>query len=149
MSNQRGDLYSCSDPNCGCEIEIKQPCAMVSMGAADSSEAPLSEQDILDDSSVTELPRRDFRSHDISMPGDSGSQGATGEGVFGTSGTGDRSATASGRYDQYTRTTSGPHELAGTSQPKRVVTNTLTCFCGREMSQVGSGNVRSRTASIG
>ena len=149
MSNQRGDIYSCSDPNCGCEIEIKQPCSMISMEAAHLSEASPSGQDILDDSSVTEIPRRDFRSQDISMPGDSGSQGATGEGVFGTSGTGDRSATASGRYDQYTRTTSGIHDLSGTSDPKPASTSTLTCFCGREMSQVGEGNVRSRTASIG
>ncbi len=149
MSNQRGDIYACSDPNCGCEIEIKQPCSMISMEAADLSEPSPSEQDILDDSSVTEIPRRDVRSHDISMPGDLGSQGATGEGVFGTSGTVDRSATTSGRYDQYTRTTSGIHDLLGTSHQKPAATTTLTCFCGREMSQVGASNVRSRTASIG
>ncbi len=30
MSNQTGDRYSCSDPNCGCEIEIQRPCNMIS-----------------------------------------------------------------------------------------------------------------------
>ena len=27
MSNQVGDRYICSDPNCGCEIEVKSACA--------------------------------------------------------------------------------------------------------------------------
>lgn len=26
MSNRTGDRYSCSNPDCGCEIEIKEPC---------------------------------------------------------------------------------------------------------------------------
>ncbi len=26
MSNRRGDRYTCTDPNCGCEIEVKAPC---------------------------------------------------------------------------------------------------------------------------
>jgi len=26
MGNQINDRYTCSDPDCGCEIEIKQPC---------------------------------------------------------------------------------------------------------------------------
>lgn len=26
MSNRPGDRYTCSNPECGCEIEIKEPC---------------------------------------------------------------------------------------------------------------------------
>ena len=32
MSNQTGDRYTCTDPNCGCEIRIERPCSMVPAG---------------------------------------------------------------------------------------------------------------------
>jgi len=116
MSNQMGDRYACSDPNCGCEIKIERPCGMFSSeGSAVVADAPF---------------RREFRSEGVSTTGDYGDQGASGEGTFGTAGSSDRSATASGRYDtEATRM----HPTAGASGR----TLSLTCFCGRAMREVG------------
>ena len=38
MSNQIGDRYTCSDPNCGCEIELKKPCNMTEIAGASEKE---------------------------------------------------------------------------------------------------------------
>jgi hypothetical protein len=120
MSNQIGDRYSCSHPNCGCEIEIQRPCNM------SSAETNTEERGVR---------TRDFRSEPVSTVGDDGSQGATGEGVFDGAGAGDRSATASGRYDsESTRVTQG---LLSSS-------NTLRCFCGGEMREIGAGQRRAQ-----
>lgn len=41
MSNQIGDRYTCSDPNCGCEIEVKHPCNMTDVtGDSEEVEEP-------------------------------------------------------------------------------------------------------------
>ena len=40
MSNQIGDRYTCSDPNCGCEIEVKQPCNMADVTGDTEVEEP-------------------------------------------------------------------------------------------------------------
>jgi hypothetical protein len=126
MSNQIGDRYTCSDPNCGCEIEIARPCSMISSEATFDEEAPT---------------RREFRSEPISTVGDYGEQGATGEGTFGGAGRGDRSATASGRYD----TESTHLKSASGSSAAR----TLICFCGKQLRQSGTGQRRAQATSAG
>ena len=117
MSNRIGDLYSCTDPNCGCEVEIQRPCG------ASSPDEEVSEI------GTGSVRRSEFRSEPVSTTGDFGDQGATGEGTFGGSGLGDRSATASGRYD-----TESTRLREGTGNGGR----TLTCFCGSEMHEVGA-----------
>jgi hypothetical protein len=126
MSNQIGDRYSCSDPNCGCEIEIERPCSMLA-----------SETGEIDETSPS---RREFRSEGISTAGDFGDQGATGDGVFGTVGGADRSATASGRYDT---------ESARLREAVQGSGRTLTCFCGNAMRQIGTGRQRAQAARFG
>jgi hypothetical protein len=114
MANRIGDRYACSD--CGCEVEISRPC---SISSAEEESAGTS-------SSM----RRDFRSEPTSTVGDFGDQGATGEGTFGGAGKGDPKTTASGRYDT---------ESTRLQEPSGRFTDTLTCFCGSKMREVGSG----------
>ncbi len=120
MSNQIGDRYTCSDPKCGCEVVIENPCGMLA-----ASNRGTRDMDNVAESDIDEPIRQEFPSENIATPGFV-SQGATAEGFFGTVGGSDRSATASGRYD-----TEGTVLREATSRPAA----TLTCFCGHEMRQ--------------
>jgi hypothetical protein len=120
MSNQIGDRYTCSDPNCGCEVVIESPCGLLT-----SSSKGMREADELEESDIDEPIRQEFPSENIATPGFT-SQGATAEGFFGTVGGSDRSATASGRYD-----TEGTVLRESSSRAPA----TLRCFCGHEMRQ--------------
>ena len=145
MSNQTGDRYSCTDPNCGCEIRIEHPCKMVP-GSEYSSESNVTATDTELGSESTGPLTGNFRRESTSTPGDFGAQGATGEGTFGTSGSG--SAMTSGRYDtpgNFIRRT--PEEMNRRAVPvQRDVSATPICFCGHPMKQVGTGT---RAASAG
>src|SRR5207302_11515925 len=79
MSNQIGDRYTCSDPNCGCEVTISRPCSMVPSSSDNSMSAAGT-------STGSDLPSETtrFRSEPTSTQGDFGAQGTTGEGTFGT-----------------------------------------------------------------
>jgi hypothetical protein len=116
MSNQVGDRYACSDPNCGCEVEIRRPYSGETMSEA---------------AGTTVRPSGyEYRSEPISTSDDfGGSQGATGEGTFGTAGTSDPGALGSGRYD---------NESTRLHESRRPAARTLTCFCGSKMTQVGT-----------
>ena len=104
MIAQVGERYRCSDSNCGCEIEVTSSGRLgnESYGASpvntgsqsrSPSERPIGGS-VTDETGVGSL--RNAESASVSTPGDFGSQGATGEGVFGTSG-GNQRSTASGR----------------------------------------------------
>lgn len=104
MNAQVGERYRCSDANCGCEIEVTSSGRLgnESYGASpvntgsqsrSPSERPIGGS-VTDETGVGSL--RNAESASVSTPGDFGSQGATGEGVFGTSG-GNQRSTASGR----------------------------------------------------
>jgi len=116
MSNQVGDHYTCSNSDCGCEIEIERPCSMLS----EESMAERSSTDARYTGSSSPMPSspsssrlgssaerssygmqsdRELRSAKPSTPGDYGEQGARSEGNFGTSGPGDANAIASDRYE--------------------------------------------------
>lgn len=149
MSNQIGDRYTCSDPNCGCEIRIERPCSMTSQGTSlGAGETEIPEADTPSFQGATNAPHRPS----ISTPGDYGDQGATGEGVFGTSGPG-RSVVGSGRYDSAT-TPAGNEQRAlelGSSSSTRGtqgISGTLTCFCGNRM-QVTSESSRAARGAGG
>jgi hypothetical protein len=146
MSNQTGDRYTCTDPNCGCEIRIERPSNSVSAVSDYSSESNVS--------SETNFAQRDqelgsensgsltgnFRRENTSTVGDFGAQGATGEGTFGTSGTGGGSAMMSGRYDtpgNFIKRT--PEETNRSSPVQRNLTAAPTCLCGSAMKQMGGG----------
>jgi hypothetical protein len=104
MIAQVGERYRCSDSNCGCEIEVTASGRLgnESYGASpvntgsqsrSPSERPIGGS-VTDETGVGSL--RNAESASVSTPGDFGSPGATGEGVFGTSG-GNQRSTASGR----------------------------------------------------
>jgi len=113
MNAQVGERYRCSDSNCGCEIEVTSSSRTQdeSYGAgaviAGSQSRPSNERPIggstAEETGVGSL--RNAESATISTPGDFGSQGATGEGVFGTSG-GNQRSTASGRLGSTTGSSS-------------------------------------------
>jgi hypothetical protein len=127
MSNQVGDRYACSDPSCGCVVEVKQSCAaeqddsnvrrdfsddaptdaIRATGATD----PMNEGDgegtgRKDTESMghsigggESAGNRGFRTEGLATSSTSGPQGATGEGVFGTVAGGDSGMThTEGRY---------------------------------------------------
>src|ERR1700681_4421560 len=109
MHAQVGERYRCSDANCACEIEVTSPGRMQneSYGTSSVSSGPQNKSfsETAIGGSSTEETRagslRNAESATISTPGDFGSQGATGEGVFGTSG-GNQRSTASGRLGSTT-----------------------------------------------
>src|SRR6202047_559722 len=111
MNAQVGERYRCSDSNCGCEIEVTSSgrlgnesygASPVNTGSQRSpSERPIGGS-VTDETGVGSL--RNAESTSVSTPGDFGSQGATGEGVFGTSG-GNQRSTASGRLGSTTGST--------------------------------------------
>jgi hypothetical protein len=109
MHTRVGERYQCSDPDCGCEIEITTPSRMSSSSMNEPMAGTMRDSDedrSIGGSATGETGAGTLRhaeSSGISTPGDFGSQGATGEGVFGTSGGGQRS-TMSGRLGS---TTSG------------------------------------------
>ena len=139
MSNQTGDRYTCTDPNCGCEIRIERPCSMVP-GSEFSSESNVTETDQELNRESTGPLTGNFRRESTSTVGDFGAQGATGEGTFGTSGSGSGSSMMSGRYDtpgNFIKRT--PEESSRVPTQQVNVMASPTCFCGHPMRQVGAG----------
>lgn len=98
MRSQVGERYRCSDPGCGCEIEVKSASNTSSNEFPGRSSLSTGERPVgvsaTDETAAGSL--RSAETGGISTPGDFGSQGATGEGVFGTSG-GNQRSTMSGR----------------------------------------------------
>jgi hypothetical protein len=149
MSNQTGDRYTCTDPNCGCEIRIERPCSMMPSGSEYSSESNISSKEEERGSENSGSITGNFRRESTSTPGDFGAQGATGEGTFGTSGTGGGSSMMSGRYDtpgNFVRRT--PEETSRSAPVQRNVPSGPTCFCGRPMTQAGT-STRAAAARAG
>jgi hypothetical protein len=100
MNAQSGKRYRCSDPNCGCEIQVISGSRSSNMDFTRSS----TDQETVGGAATGETGVGTLRSAEsgvISTPGDFGSQGATGEGVFGTSG-GNQRSTMSGRLGSTT-----------------------------------------------
>ncbi len=127
MNTQVGERYKCSDANCACEIEVTKPSRMQhesfgsnsmntgSLNDRAQSNHPIGGQATSETgASPTGVGSlRNVESAGISTPGDFGSQGATGEGVFGTSG-GNQRSTASGRLGS----TTGSTLKSGSDRPR-------------------------------
>ena len=148
MNTQVGERYKCSDANCACEIEVTKPSRMQNESFGSSSMNTGS----LNDRSQTNQPiggsatgetgvgsLRNAESAGISTPGDFGSQGATGEGVFGTSG-GNQRSTASGRLGTTTGSTlksslpSGSQRSSSSSiESGSTAESNFYCVCGQPM----------------
>jgi hypothetical protein len=108
-----GERHICSDPNCGREIEVKNP-SRVSAGSS-------SEREGVSEGSGSGRGLRAAESQGISTQGDFGSQGAAGEGAFGTSG--ESSATMQGRYGS----------TVSHRSSERASNGNFTCCCGSPM----------------
>ena len=155
MNTQVRERYKCSDANCACEIEVTKPSRMQtesfgsgSMNAGSMSDRSQSNQPIggqatsesgASPTGVGSL--RNAESAGISTPGDFGSQGATGEGVFGTSG-GNQRSTASGRLGSTTGTSlkSGSRSSSSTSNIETGSSgeSNFYCACGQPMQKTQS-----------
>lgn len=119
LSNQ-GEKYTCSNADCGCEIEVKTGSRL---DAASFSGKKVGEIGGVE----SQASLRASESQTISTPGDYGAQGASGEGVFGTAGKGE-SATMQGRYGSTTH----PAEERSSDEKGGNGTN-FTCCCGKQM----------------
>jgi hypothetical protein len=139
MSNQTGDRYACTDPNCGCEIRIERPSHTVSEVSEYSSESNMTKRDQELGSENSGSLTGNFRREKTSTPGDFGAQGATGEGTFGTSSTGGGSSMTSGRYDTPGNFVKRTPQTDRSTPVQRNLTASPTCFCGSPMKQVGTG----------
>ena len=155
MNIQVGERYKCSDANCACEIEVTKPSRMQNEGFGSSSMNAGSMSDRLQSNqpiggsatgetgaSPTGVGSlRNAESSGIATPGDFGSQGATGEGVFGTSG-GNQRSTASGRLGSTTGTSlkSGSRSSSSTSNIETGSTGEANfyCACGQPMQKTQS-----------
>jgi hypothetical protein len=146
MYAQVGERYRCSDSNCGCEIEVTSagrmqnenygtsPANTGSQGRS-SNERPIGGS-TTEETGVGSL--RNAESGSISTPGDFGAQGATGEGVFGTSG-GNQRSTMSGRLGSSTGSSlkSGSRG-SGSGSTSNIETGSsgesnFYCACGQPM----------------
>src|SRR5437868_10172317 len=74
MSNQIGDRYTCSDPNCGCEVKISRPCSMVPSSSDNSPSSSDNSMSAAGTSTGSDLPSETtrFRSEPTSTQGDFG-----------------------------------------------------------------------------
>jgi hypothetical protein len=147
MNAQVGEHYRCSDSNCGCEIEVTSPgrtqnenytARSVNTGSQGNERAIGGSA--TDDAIVGSL--RNAESAGISTPGDFGSQGATGEGVFGTSG-GNQRSTASGRLGSTTGSTLKSGSRSTGSSTSNIETGStgeskFYCVCGQPMQKAQS-----------
>jgi hypothetical protein len=129
MKTQVGDRYQCMDSSCGCEIEITAPCGMENESSFSDSANDRSMSSAADEPSVGSL--RNAEAQSISTPGDYGSQGATDEGVFGTSG-GNQRSTTSGRFG------SSPSLRSSSRNTSNIETASadeasFSCCCGQPM----------------
>lgn len=160
MQSQVGERYRCSDPDCGCEIEIT---AVSRLQDENSLNENANDRSVggaaTGETGVGTL--RNAEAGGISTPGDFGSQGATGEGVFGTSG-GSQRSTMSGRLGSSTGglrsgATGSPasRESSSASEDSAsfgadddstlIEEESFFCFCGQPMTKT-SGQPSSRAA---
>jgi len=128
MSNQIGDRYTCSDPNCGCEIEVKSPCNMFDGRSASGNPVGEAANPSSGRPTSTHTSEVGPVAGDISNLGNSSSPTATGQGVFGASGSGSESATRQGRYGsdvQKSAPSSSSSLLGSGSSSNRVANSSL------------------------
>jgi hypothetical protein len=155
MNAQAGERYKCSDANCGCEIEVTNPgrtqqesSGSSSMNAGSFNEKSRSNQPLgasgTGETGVGSL--RNAESAGISTPGDFGSQGATGEGVFGTSG-GNQRSTASGRLGSTTGSSLKPGSQSSSTsniETGSAGRSSFYCACGQPMHKAQSASRAAR-----
>jgi hypothetical protein len=152
MQAHVGERYQCSA--CGCEVQVTSTGSMQQDDVMRDFTADQPRERSIGGSATGETSAgalRKAESSGISTPGDFGSQGATGEGVFGTSGGGQRSTT-SGRLGSSTASLhssatgsptspassgSGRYDDLGGARSERAQ-ESFSCCCGEPMTRSSS-----------
>jgi hypothetical protein len=137
MSNQIGDRYTCSDPNCGCEIEVKSPCNMFDGRSASSTHV---------DEATNPASARPTRTATSEVGPVVQSSGTSSNRVANSSL--DPADDLSGSDDMELDLTDAVDALDDSTR-SRSISMSLTCFCGNQMTQSGSRNTAARAASVG
>jgi hypothetical protein len=156
MQAQVGDRYQCSA--CGCEVQVMNAGSMEQEDVMGDSSEMGSEDESVGGSATGETGAGTLRKAEtsgISTPGDFGSQGASGEGIFGTSGGGQRS-TMSGRLGSSTASlrssATGSSASSGSSQSgsgryddiggtsTESEQESFSCCCGEPMTKSSGGS---------
>jgi hypothetical protein len=162
MQTQVGDRYQCSA--CGCEVQVMNAGSMEEDDVLGDSSEEGSDEESIGGSATGETGAGTLRKAEtsgISTPGDFGSQGATGEGIFGTSGGGQRS-TMSGRLGSTTASlrSSAPASSASSGSASigsgryddiggmsaESEQESFSCCCGQPMTKSSGSRGLSRSA---
>ncbi len=168
MQTQVGDRYQCSA--CGCEVQVVSAGSMQEDDVMRDSMEDASDEGSVGGAATGETGAGTLRraeSSGISTPGDFGSQGSTGEGIFGTSGGGKRSTT-SGRFGSRTASlrsgatgspatgesgSSGSESAGGSGRYDDIAgmnseaeLESFSCCCGEPMTKSSGSRGLSRSA---
>jgi hypothetical protein len=154
MQAQVGERYQCR--MCGCEVQVTNAGSIPQDHGMGDPTGERSDEKSVGGSATGETGAGTLRraeSSGISTPGDFGSQGATGEGVFGTSGGGQRSTT-SGRFGSSTASLhssptgspasatssgSGRYDNVANARGEREQ-ESFSCCCGQAMTRSSSSS---------
>jgi hypothetical protein len=129
MSNRSGDLYRCSDPDCGCEVELRRPSEAV--GASSSATQGGSGSRTMEihdglEKADSHMDMTFIRADEAHLP-----PPVSGNGL-------EESRTSAG-----TKRTSEPRSRHGASGRE-----SLRCFCGAEMRDTGTTVRNARVATM-
>jgi hypothetical protein len=147
MSNQTGERYSCSDTNCGCEVEVRSPSRMASsedLGDRSQEMDPGSRQPSTSERSVDSGRQSSGRS------GMQESYGSYGSSRSRSASERDLDSQSAGEIDDKESASSSGEGREGTADRdmEESTTMTLICFCGSPMrSSTSTSGQRARGAS--
>jgi hypothetical protein len=133
MSNRSGDLYRCSDPDCGCEVEVRRPSDALSANGASAGGSGAREIRIDDglEKSDSAMEMVYVRADEAHLP-----PPVSGNGL-------DEPRTSAGTSGGNTTATSGSHSRAESSGREE-----MRCFCGAEMRDTGTTVRNARVATM-
>jgi hypothetical protein len=121
MSNRSGDLYRCSDPDCGCEVEVRRPSDAVIATDGGSGAREMRIDDGIEKSD-TSMEMAYIRADDAHLP---------------------PPVSGSGLEGPRASITTASSSRAGSSGSEA-----LRCFCGAEMRDTGTTVRSARVATM-
>jgi len=134
MSNRSGDLYRCSDPDCGCEVEVRRPSDAVGASSVATGSGSGSREIRIDDGlgkSDSAVEMAYIRADEAHLP-----PPMSGNGLEES-----RTSVATSRGGgTVTSASSSRGELSGREA--------LRCFCGAEMRDTGTTVRNARVATM-
>jgi hypothetical protein len=129
MSNRSGDLYRCSDPDCGCEVEVRRPSEAVgtSSSATQGGSGPRT-MEIHDglEKADSHMDMTYIRADEAHLP-----------------------PPVSGNGLEESRTSAGTRRTnESSSRSSASGSESMRCFCGAEMRDTGTTVRNSRVATM-